>query len=75
MSITWLPTPPVPTYSLAQCNRQGRAPLYIAAGGEGGLVPRAEFLTPHRKAFYFLVLVRQGGGRHWVHMQVLRWSS
>ncbi|MEJ7664331.1 MAG: hypothetical protein WKG07_34825 [Hymenobacter sp.] len=34
-----------------------------------GPVPRAEFLTPHRKNFYFLVLLRRDGGRHWVDMQ------
>ena len=68
MSTTGATTPSIPTYSLAQCSRQGPAQFYIAAGGEGGLVPRAEFLTPHRKDFYFLVLVRQGGGRHWVDM-------
>lgn len=69
MSTTWLATPSIPTYSLAQCNCQGHTQFYLAAGGEGGLVPHAEFLTPHRKDFYFLVLVRQGGGRHWVDMQ------
>ena len=68
MSTTRLATPSIPTYSLAQCNRQGHAQFYLAAGGAAGLVPRAEFLTPHRKDFYFLVLVRQGGGRHWVDM-------
>ncbi|WP_158023047.1 AraC family transcriptional regulator [Hymenobacter coccineus] len=26
-------------------------------------------MTPHRKNFYFLVLMRQGSGRHWVDMR------
>lgn len=69
MAATGPSIPPIPTYSLAQCNRQGHAQFYLAMGGAAGLVPRAEFLTPHRKDFYFLVLVRQGGGRHWVDMQ------
>ena len=68
MSTTGLTTPSIPTYSLAQCNGQGHTQFYLATGGAAGLVPRAEFLTPHRKDFYFLVLVRQGGGRHWVDM-------
>ncbi len=69
MSVTWPSTPPIPTYALAQCNRRGHTQFYIETGGEAGLVPQAEFLLPHRKDFYFLVLVRQGGGRHWVDMQ------
>lgn len=36
---------------------------------EAGVVPRADFLAPHRKNFYFLVVMRRGGGRHWVDMR------
>ncbi len=51
MSTIGLPASLIPTYSLAQCNRQGHAQFYIAAGDKGGLVPQAEFLTPHRKDY------------------------
>jgi AraC family transcriptional activator of pobA len=29
---------------------------------------RSDFLAPHRKDYYFLVLVRQGSSRHWIDM-------
>jgi len=29
---------------------------------------RSEFLLPHRKDYYFFVLVRQGSSRHWIDM-------
>jgi AraC family transcriptional activator of pobA len=30
---------------------------------------RAEFLAPHRKDYYFMVLVKQGSSRHWIDME------
>ncbi len=69
MSTTWKNTLPVPTYSLAQCNDSGQEHFYIRPAGEVGPVPKAEYLAPHRKNFYFLVLMRQGSGRHWVDMR------
>ena len=69
MSATWPSAPAIPTYSLAQCNAAGHADFYIVPTDAAGPVPRAEFLTPHRKNFYFLVLLRRDGGRHWVDMQ------
>jgi AraC family transcriptional regulator, transcriptional activator of pobA len=29
---------------------------------------RSDFLAPHRKDYYFLVLIRQGSSRHWIDM-------
>lgn len=29
---------------------------------------RKDFLAPHRKDYYFLVLIRQGSSRHWIDM-------
>lgn len=69
MSTTWRNALPVPTYSLAQCNEPGQEHFYIRPAGEVGPVPQAEFLVPHRKNFYFLVLMRRGSGRHWVDMR------
>ena len=69
MPVTWPGASVIPSYSLAQCNAAGHADFYIVPASAAGPVPRAEFLTPHRKNFYFLVLVRQDGGRHWVDMQ------
>ena len=69
MPPTWKNTLPIPTYSLAECNRHGHEQFYIVPAPEAGLLPKAEFLVPHRKNFYFLVLVRQGSNRHWVDMR------
>ncbi|MES1160387.1 MAG: AraC family transcriptional regulator [Bacteroidota bacterium] len=30
---------------------------------------RSDFLVPHRKDYYFFVLVRQGSSRHWIDMK------
>lgn len=69
MATTWRNALPIPTYSLAQCNGPGQEYFYIRPASEVGPMPRAEFLVPHRKNFYFLVLMRQGSGRHWVDMR------
>ena len=69
MSIAWKSTLPIPTYSLAQCNQQGREQFYLASTSDVGPMLKAEFLVPHRKNFYFLVLVRRGSGRHWVDLR------
>ena len=69
MTIAWRNTLSVPTYSLAQCDGSGQEQFYIRPVSEAGPLPRAEFLVPHRKNFYFLVLMRRGSGRHWVDMR------
>ena len=69
MATAWQSAAAIPTYSLAECNWHGHAQFYILPASEMGPLPKAEFLLPHRKNFYFLVLVRQGSGRHWVDMQ------
>ena len=69
MSIAWKSALPIPTYFLAQCSPQGQEQFYLASTSDGGPALKAEFLVPHRKDFYFLVLVRRGGGRHWVDLR------
>src|ERR1700753_2872041 len=45
-------------------------PLFKIHKINGGLgtIP-ADFLVPHRKDYYFFVLVRQGSTRHWIDMK------
>lgn len=70
MSASWKSPLPIPTYSLAQCNQHGHEQFYIVPAGAAEPVSKAEFLAPHRKNFYFLVLMRPGSGRHWVDTQL-----
>lgn len=69
MSTAWKSALPIPTYSLTQCNQQGQEQFYMTSTSDAGPMLKAEFLVPHRKNFYFLVLVRRGSGRHWVDMR------
>jgi AraC family transcriptional regulator, transcriptional activator of pobA len=58
----------VPAYSLEQSSRDGSKQFSIAQSG--GLTQQQKdlFFVPHRKDFYMLVFVKQGGSRHWVDM-------
>ncbi|HVI45795.1 MAG TPA: AraC family transcriptional regulator [Chitinophaga sp.] len=57
----------IPKYSLTQTG--GRNDLFDMRVIEGEYKDFSIFLTPHRKDYYFLVLVEQGSSRHWVDMQ------
>lgn len=58
----------IPKYSLKQASLQGSAMFDIME--LAGVVEQQPeiFLTPHRKDYYMLVLVKHGSSRHWVDM-------
>ncbi|PMD92508.1 AraC family transcriptional regulator [Siphonobacter sp. BAB-5405] len=61
------PDQPIPLYTLEQDPVLG-SPLFSMARFEGTLTHHSELLIPHRKDYYLLGFIRQGGGRHWVDM-------
>lgn len=69
MSTAWKSALSIPTYSLVQCNQQRHEQFYLASTSEEVPMLKSEFLVPHRKSFFFLMLVRRGSGRHWVDMR------
>ncbi|HTI12226.1 MAG TPA: helix-turn-helix transcriptional regulator [Puia sp.] len=58
----------IPKYALEPdpSNRNQLFKIHKIDGGIGTM--RADFLVPHRKDYYFFVLVRQGSSRHWIDM-------
>ncbi|MGI4869861.1 MAG: helix-turn-helix domain-containing protein [Janthinobacterium lividum] len=62
----------IPTYSLAEGSPAGE-PLLDVLVADGRAFPRrkANFLVPHRKGYYELLLVRHCHSRHWLDMQRL----
>jgi AraC family transcriptional activator of pobA len=56
---------PVPTYPFEQDEATGSNSFSIVRS-EGVLPYEADVLLPHRKAYYMLVFVKHGRGRHWV---------
>ncbi|SDG05501.1 helix-turn-helix domain-containing protein [Mucilaginibacter sp. P25] len=58
----------IPTFTLQQNNERGNTMIDVReAGGQCGefrLDPA--FLQPHRKDYYFFVLVKGGANRHWI---------
>ena len=55
---------PVPIYPFEPDETTGSNSFSIARS-EGGLPYEADVLPPHRKAYYMLVFVKHGRGRHW----------
>jgi len=58
----------IPSYSLKETSLGGNSLFEIV--DMDGQYPEhfGLFLTPHRKDFYFMALVRQGSSRHWIDM-------
>ncbi len=59
----------IPVYSLELSSRDGSKQFEIRTG-VAGLTPQQKelFFVPHRQDYYKLVLVKEGGSRHWVDM-------
>ncbi|MCO5946896.1 helix-turn-helix domain-containing protein [Mucilaginibacter flavidus] len=58
----------IPSYSLKDTSLVGNS-LFEIIDMNGQYPQQFElFLSPHRKDFYFLALVRQGSSRHWIDM-------
>jgi len=55
----------VPTHPFRRDAVTANDSFHIARS-EGGLVYESDVLIPHRRAFYLLVFVERGPGRHWV---------
>jgi AraC family transcriptional activator of pobA len=58
----------LPKYSLKQVSKNNISLFEIQELNDEYRQPPAIFLTPHRKDYYMMVLVRTGGSRHWVDM-------
>lgn len=58
----------IPSYSLAQSNKQGAEHYLIFKTGSEAEIDKSLFLVPHRKDYYMFALLRSGGCRHWVDM-------
>ena len=56
---------PVPIYPFERDEATGSNSFSIVRSA-GALPYEADVLLPHRKAYYMLVFVKQGHGRHWV---------
>lgn len=69
MPSIWNKTVAVPVYSLSQCTAGESEHFFIKFAGEVAPLEGARLLVPYRKNFYFLVLIREGIGRHWVDMR------
>jgi AraC family transcriptional activator of pobA len=58
----------IPRYALKQLGRSDN-PMIQIVEGTGQLPAHSEdFLTPHRKDYYFMVYVKDGRTRHWIDM-------
>ncbi|MGI4835423.1 MAG: AraC family transcriptional regulator [Janthinobacterium lividum] len=57
--------PPVPIYPF-EPDEATSSNSFSLVRSEGALPYEADVLLPHRKAYYMLVFVKQGRGRHWV---------
>lgn len=57
---------PIPIYSLKP-DESGNKQFRVYSFNRD-FPDRSEVLLPHRKDYYLLVLIRQGGGRQWIDM-------
>jgi AraC family transcriptional activator of pobA len=59
----------IPTYALHQDGGTNQT-MFEIVEAKGKFRPqKANFLIPHRKDYYLLVMVKQGNSRHWVDMK------
>jgi AraC-like DNA-binding protein len=58
----------IPKYALEPDPVTGNKMFRMNRVGCGVSTMRSDFLAPHRKDYYFLVLVRKGSSRHWIDM-------
>lgn len=59
--------PSIPHYPIFIEGAQGPVQLVVRrATGVGNRAVQEEFLVPHRKDYYLLVLVREGDSKHWI---------
>src|SRR5258706_1636502 len=58
----------IPKYALEPDPATGNEMFRMNKVDCGMGMMRSDFLAPHRKDYYFLVLVRQGSSRHWIDM-------
>ena len=58
----------IPKYSLKQISENNSNLFKIQELNDDYKQSSSIFLTPHRKDYYMLVLVKRGGSRHWVDM-------
>jgi len=59
----------IPTYPLDPDPVAGNKLFRITkADGRVNMI-KSEFLAPHRKGYYFMVLVKKGSSRHWIDME------
>jgi len=59
----------IPVYTLEQSSRDGSKQFEIKVSGNGLSQHQKDlFFVPHRQNYYKLVLVKEGGHRHWVDM-------
>jgi len=58
----------IPTYSLKEISKTGNSLFEILEmKGQYAQLPTV-FLSPHRRDYYFMALIKQGCSRHWVDM-------
>ncbi|MEP6611818.1 MAG: AraC family transcriptional regulator [Mucilaginibacter sp.] len=58
----------IPKYSLNDISLNGNSLFEVLNLRGEKMQQPAIFLSPHRKDFYFMALVRQGSSRHWIDM-------
>ena len=58
----------IPKFQMEPDARTGNKMLRMEKSDCSMSMMRSEFLRPHRKDYYFFVLVRQGSSRHWIDM-------
>jgi len=58
----------IPKYALEPDSTTGNKMLKVKKVDGGMNAIPSEFLVPHRKDYYFMVLVKNGGSRHWIDM-------
>ena len=58
----------IPKFQLEPDARTGNKMLRMEKSDCSMSMMRSDFLRPHRKDYYFFVLVRQGSSRHWIDM-------
>jgi AraC family transcriptional activator of pobA len=58
----------IPKFELEPDTRTGNKMLRMEKSDCSMSMMRSDFLRPHRKDYYFFVLVRQGSSRHWIDM-------
>lgn len=58
----------IPTYPFEQDSATGNKMFRINKNDSVVNYKKADFLTPHRKDYYFLAFVKMGSSRHWIDM-------